>query len=166
VLILGTELWPTVGAFVPGLFYLPYIYIGKLVPLHPCVPRFPTMASQGLRTQARHVAPPWWGAPIVDHHDCILHGERRHVTYAWVFIEFHSPSEGPRDHEILYHVAFLKLVLDRVRVVRACLLEESLKVVCRQPHLVLATVSGSRDVPPRWSHLLSCCCHYHSRPQP
>jgi hypothetical protein len=35
VLILGTELWPTVGAFVPGLFYLPYIYwkIGALTPL-------------------------------------------------------------------------------------------------------------------------------------
>jgi hypothetical protein len=40
-----------------------YIHIGKLVPLHPCVPGSQTAASQGPWTQFRHAAPPWWGRP-------------------------------------------------------------------------------------------------------
>jgi hypothetical protein len=45
--------------------------------------------------------------------------KRHHVTFAWVFIEFHTTGEGPRDHEILHHVAILELVFDGVRVVWA-----------------------------------------------
>jgi hypothetical protein len=73
------------------------------------------------------------GAPIVDHHDCVLFGERHYVTFARVFIEFHTPSEGPQDHEIIHHVVVLELVLDGVCVVQSGLVEQSLKVVCRQP---------------------------------
>jgi hypothetical protein len=46
-----------------------YIYIGKLVPLHHCIPVSPTAASQGLGTSVRQMTPPQRGAPIVDHHD-------------------------------------------------------------------------------------------------
>jgi hypothetical protein len=117
------------------------------VPLHPCVPGSPTAVSQGPGTQVRHAAPLWRGASVIDHHDRIFPRERHHITSARVFIVFHTTGEGPRDHEILYHVVVLKLVLDGVHVVRAGLLEESLKVVCRRSCLVLATMCGSCDVP-------------------
>jgi hypothetical protein len=71
----GTELCPVVVPLalpvVSFLFFLfwksynihiniyIYIYIGKLVPFHPCVPGSPTTATQGPRTQVRHVVPPW-----------------------------------------------------------------------------------------------------------
>jgi hypothetical protein len=42
---------------------------------------------------------------------------------------------------------FPEFVLDGVRMVSAGLPEESIKVVCRWPCLVLAAVCGSRDVP-------------------
>jgi hypothetical protein len=37
-----------------------YTHIGKLVPLHPGVPRSPTIVSQGPWTWVRHLVPPWW----------------------------------------------------------------------------------------------------------
>jgi hypothetical protein len=81
------------------------------------------------------------GAPIVDCHDSVLPGERCHI----VIIEFHALREGPQDHEILHHAAVPELVLDGVHMIWASLLEEPLKVVCRQPHLVLAATYGSPD---------------------
>jgi hypothetical protein len=116
------------------------------VPLHPCVPGSPTAASRGPKTQVRHAAPPW-GAPIVDPHDCVLPRDMHCIASIRVFIEFHTPNEGPRDHKILHHVVVLELVLNGVCVVWAGLLKESLEVVCRRSCLVLATACGNRDVP-------------------
>jgi hypothetical protein len=52
-----------------------YIYIKKLVPLHPYVPRSPTTMSPGLETQVQHASPLQRGVPIVDYHDCIFPGK-------------------------------------------------------------------------------------------
>jgi hypothetical protein len=70
----GTELWPAVRPLVPGLSCLSFFlssgidviyvlthththtHIEKWVPLHPCVPRSPTVASQGPGTQVSHPA--------------------------------------------------------------------------------------------------------------
>jgi hypothetical protein len=38
-----------------------YIYIGKLVPLHPYVPGSPSAVSRGPWTQVKYAVPPWWG---------------------------------------------------------------------------------------------------------
>jgi hypothetical protein len=61
----------------------------------------------------------------------------------WGLIDFHALGEGPRSHEILHHATVPELVLDGVRVVRASLLLELLKVIRGWPHLTLAnTCSG------------------------
>jgi hypothetical protein len=93
------------------------------------------------------------GEPIVDRHHCVPRRERHRATSARVFIEFHTIVEGHQDHEILNHVVVLELVLNRVCVVWADLLEESLKVVGRRPGLALATACGSQDVP----HVRAAC---------
>jgi hypothetical protein len=72
-----------------------YIYIGKLVPLHPCVLVSLIVASRGCRSQVRLEVPPWWGVPIVDRHDRVLPGEGHRATCVRDFIEFHASSEGP-----------------------------------------------------------------------
>jgi hypothetical protein len=87
------------------------------------------------------------GAPIIDCHDCVLLGERRRVPSARDFVEFHTLGEEPRDHKILYHVTVLELVLDRVCVVWAGHLEESLEVVCRRQCLALAATCSNCDAP-------------------
>jgi hypothetical protein len=87
------------------------------------------------------------GVPIVDCHDCIFPEEGHRVASAPVFLEFSTPGEGPQGHEVLHHIAVLELVLDGLWVVRAVLLEESLKVLYWRPHLTLATVCGWRDTP-------------------
>jgi hypothetical protein len=85
--------------------------------------------------------------PIVDHQDHVLPGERHHLASTQVLIEFHAVGERPRDQEILHHATVLELVLDRVRVIRPSLLEQSLKMVCRRPGLALAATYGGHDVP-------------------
>jgi hypothetical protein len=47
--------------------------------------------------------------------------------------------EVPQDHKNFHHVSILKLVLDGVRMVRTCLLKESLNVICQRLRLVLGT---------------------------
>jgi hypothetical protein len=102
--------------------------------------------SQGLGTQVRHAAPPQrWVPVIVDHHNRIFPREGHHVVSAQVFLGFLVPGERPRGHEILHHATVLELLLEGVCVVQAGLLEESLRVVCRQPCLVLATACGGHD---------------------
>jgi hypothetical protein len=97
------------------------------------------------------------GAPIIDYRDCILPKERHHVASARVFIEFHTSSEGPRDHEILHHITVFEIVFNEVRVVWVGLLEKSLKVVYWWPRLVLVAVYGNRDAPmPESPAFLSC----------
>jgi hypothetical protein len=59
---------------------------------------------------------------------------------------FHTPGQGSHDHEILHHVTVLELMLDGVCMVWTGLLEESLEVVCRQPHLALAVVCSSHNM--------------------
>jgi hypothetical protein len=54
-------------------------------------------------------------------------------------------THRPRDHEILHHVTVLEFVLNRVCMVWASLLEESLEVVCGQPRLVLPTANDNHD---------------------
>jgi hypothetical protein len=83
--------------------------------------------------------------PTVDHHDHIFAGEGRHISFAWLFLGFHVPGEGPHEHEVLRRTTVPKLVLDGVCVVRAGLLEESLDVVCRQPHMALDAVPSGRN---------------------
>jgi hypothetical protein len=56
--------------------------------------------------------------------------EEHRVAPAWVFVKFHTPSEGPRDHETLHHVEVLELVPNGVRMVGAGLPRESPKVIC------------------------------------
>jgi hypothetical protein len=68
-----------------------------------------------------------------------LPGEGHRIASAWVFLGQLVLGEGPRGHEILYHATVLELVLNRVHVVRAVLLEESLEVVHQRPRLMLAT---------------------------
>jgi hypothetical protein len=85
--------------------------------------------------------------PIVDHHDCIFPGEWCHVASAWVFLEFATPGEGPQCREVLHHVTVLELMLDGVHMIWTGLLEKSLKVVSWWPHLVLATMHGSCNIP-------------------
>jgi hypothetical protein len=80
------------------------------------------------------------GVLIVDYHDCVLPEEGHCVAPVRDFLEFHALAEGPRDHEILYHVVVPELVW-------ASLLEESLEVVCRRLCLAFAAVCGSRDAP-------------------
>jgi hypothetical protein len=65
----------------------------------------------------------------------------------WFFLEFPTSDEGPRGHELLHHVTVLDLLLDEVHMVRADLLEESLKVIYRWPCLELATLRDGRDAP-------------------
>jgi hypothetical protein len=60
---------------------------------------------------------------------------------------FPFPGEGHRGHEILYHAAVFELGLDGVRVVRAGLREQSLKVVCRWLRLALGTMGNDHDAP-------------------
>jgi hypothetical protein len=126
-----------------------YIYkdIGKLVPLHPCVPMPPTTISPVPEAHGRHMAPPWWGASTIDCHDCVFPGERHRVTPARVFIKFRTPGEGPQYHETLHHAAVLELVPNWVRVVWEGLLEESFEVVCRWPRLTLVATRSSHDTP-------------------
>jgi hypothetical protein len=93
------------------------------------------------------VAPSWCGAPIIDNHDYILLRERHCVAFAQDIIEFHTPGERPQDHENFHHVTAIELVLDGVCMVRAGLLEESLEVVRRRPHLALGATCISRNVP-------------------
>jgi hypothetical protein len=103
--------------------------------------------SQSHRIQVRHTAPSWWGVSIVDCHDRIRPVERPRVASTHVLIKFHASGEEPQDHEILNHVAVIKLVLDGIRKVRAGPLKESLKVVYRWPHLALVAVCCSHDMP-------------------
>jgi hypothetical protein len=80
------------------------------------------------------------GVLIIDCHDCVLPKEEHCVTPVRDFLEFHALTEGPRDHENLYHVVVPELVW-------AGLLEESLKVVCRRSCLALAATCRSRNAP-------------------
>jgi hypothetical protein len=89
--------------------------------------------NRGPGTQVRHVVPPWMGVPIVDHHDHIFR----------VFLGLPVPGEG--GHKILHHATVLELMLDGVCVVRACLLEESLEVLCQWPLLALATARDGHN---------------------
>jgi hypothetical protein len=54
-----------------------YIYkgIGKLVPLHPCVPVSPTTMSRGRGAQGRHAVAHWWRSSTIDCHDCVFPGK-------------------------------------------------------------------------------------------
>jgi hypothetical protein len=103
--------------------------------------------SWGPEAQIRHTSPPWWGASSKDRHDYAFPRERHHVAPTQVFTEFRTLGEGPRDHKTLHHVMVLELMPDGVRLVWVGLLEESLKVACRWPRLMLVTVRGNRDVP-------------------
>jgi hypothetical protein len=67
------------------------------------------------------------------------------VSSILVFLEFHVPGEGARDHEALHHVTIPELVLDVVCMVGTVLLEESLEVVCRWPHVALDATSDGHD---------------------
>jgi hypothetical protein len=87
------------------------------------------------------------GASSIDCHDCVFPGERHRVALTRVFVEFRTPSEGPRDHETLHHVIVLELMSDGVCVVWVGLLEEPLEVVCRRPLLTLVAVLDGRDTP-------------------
>jgi hypothetical protein len=91
--------------------------------------------------------------PILDCHDRIHAIERPHVTSTHILIKFHAPGEEHQDHEILNHVAVIKLVLDGIRKVRAGPLKESLKVVYRWPHLALVAACYSHDMP----HVRAVC---------
>jgi hypothetical protein len=46
----------------------------------------------------------------MNHHDCIFPREGHCVAPAQILVEFHTLGQGPRDHEILHHVAVLELV--------------------------------------------------------
>jgi hypothetical protein len=83
--------------------------------------------------------------PIIDCHGRIFPREGQRVSFARVFIGFLVSGEEPRDHEILHHVVVLEVVLDGVRMVRAGLLKESLKVVCQWLRLMLDTTTGGRN---------------------
>jgi hypothetical protein len=67
-----------------------------------------------------------------------------YITPARVFLGLLVPGEGPRCHKILHHEVVLELVVDRVHMVWAGLLEKFPEVVCQGPCLVLAIAcSGS-----------------------
>jgi hypothetical protein len=117
------------------------------MPLHPCASVPPTAMSQGSGAQLRNTMPPWRGASIINCHDYIFPGEGHNVAPTWVLIELRTPGREPRDHETHHHVTVLELVPDGLHVVWAGLLEESLEVVGRRPHLTLVAVCGSRDAP-------------------
>jgi hypothetical protein len=68
------------------------------------------------------MAPPKRGTPIIDHHDRIFPREGCCVTFALVFLVLLALGKGPCGHEILHHAVVLKLVLNGVRMVRACLI--------------------------------------------
>jgi hypothetical protein len=71
--------------------------------------------------------------------------ERCRITPAQVFVELHTPGEGPQGPEAPHHAVVFKLMPDRVHLVRAGFLVEPLDVVRRWPRLMLVAVHDGRD---------------------
>jgi hypothetical protein len=84
--------------------------------------------------------------PFIDYHGCTFPREGCSASSTWVFLGLFVPSERPRGHEILHDAIVLELVLDRVCMVWAGLLKESIDVVYRWSHLALDTTPGGHDV--------------------
>jgi hypothetical protein len=60
-----------------------HIRYGKICAFTPLCPHTPTAMSRGSEALLRHQRPPWWGASIMNRHDCIFPGEGHHIAPAW-----------------------------------------------------------------------------------
>jgi hypothetical protein len=83
------------------------------------------------------MVPPQWGASSIDHHDCVLPGERHCIASAWIFIELRTLGEGPRGLEAPHDAIILELLPGGACVVWVDFLEEPLEAACRWPRLSL-----------------------------
>jgi hypothetical protein len=84
--------------------------------------------------------------PIVDHHDCIFSEKGRCVARIRDLMDFHFSCEEPRGNEILHHVIVPEIVLDRVGMLWASVLQELPEVICGRSCMTLATAYSSRGV--------------------
>jgi hypothetical protein len=74
------------------------------------------------------------GVSLENCHENNLLTEWRCFAPVGSLVELDAPGEGPRGQKTLHHPAVLELVLDRVCVVWAGLLNKPLEVVRRWPH--------------------------------